>query len=488
MTKPDFSQLDKSGRPAREFQQNALNWLTENWNKYQVFAVVASTSVGKTFLARTIQIATNAAIITSSNVLVNQYKRDYKEVNVFYGMDNYHTQGAYEQAKLSAALPEFHTVYNPASFRIAKRQPQFINPKVVVLDEAHAMISLMQELCAQVFVLDKNERFRMNLNVAENAVKHLTNLLADVNGHLRDLEHSKNKKKKELERKAAKYEDLIEALTHDSQAFALYYEDKQTSKGSRHYLHIKPTKISPVFLNRYFKGAKIVMMSATLLPSDIRELGSNQPYALFEADSPIDPRRRPFYICPTDEVLSHPVPVGEVARKLDEILTEIPLRPAIVHCTYSLMTQISSLLKTPHLCHTKDTKAEVLEQWMNEGGVLLAAGMSEGLDLKDDLCRLNIITKLQYPNLTDEFVQKKMSEPLGRQWYNLECLKHLLQANGRSTRSPTDASITICLDGRITSLLKTMQNEVPKFFKSAIVWQTTSYKQMVDNIKSFMLQ
>jgi Rad3-related DNA helicase len=254
-------------------------------------------------------------------------------------------------------------------------------------------------------------------------------------------------------------------------------------RGVNHFLHVKPTYIPKTFLTNYFKDSKVILLSATILPADIREIAAGKPYKSLEINSGIPSERRPFYVIPTDSALTFPINYRDLANKIDEVLENIPLRPALIHVTYSDMQQISKYMKTPHLFHDKDTKQEVLDKWLNEGGVLLGGGMSEGLDLKGDLCRLNIVSKIQMPNIKDPYVQKRMHLPEGAQWLKLSALKQVVQSYGRSTRGPEDYSVTVCLDKRVFGLVNELKQETPDFFKEAIVPFSVSYGAILAKIE-----
>jgi Rad3-related DNA helicase len=76
--------------------------------------------------------------------------------------------------------------------------------------------------------------------------------------------------------------------------------------------------------------------------------------------------------------------------------------------------------------------------------ILCGPGFLEGIDLKDDLARFNIIMKLSFLSLADPLVKRKAEE--FPEWYALQVALALIQAIGRPVRSPTDWAITYILD------------------------------------------
>jgi Rad3-related DNA helicase len=221
------------------------------------------------------------------------------------------------------------------------------------------------------------------------------------------------------------------------------------------------------------------------MPSDVRELTGGVPYHHIEVESPIPPERRRIYSMPTEAALSYPTPHKELAEHLDKLLDDFKdIRPAMVHLPYADAFKVAQLMRTPVLTHDKDTKKEVLAEWLKNGGVLIGSGMTTGLDLKDDLCRLNIVGKVLYPSIASEFWKKKLALPGGKQAYALSALRSLVQALGRSTRSEKDWSVSILLDKRWISLYRAVKDEVPTFLKEAIVWQTVTPDQILADVEA----
>src|SRR5215469_9922154 len=76
--------------------------------------------------------------------------------------------------------------------------------------------------------------------------------------------------------------------------------------------------------------------------------------------------------------------------------------------------------------------------------VLISPSLHTGLDLKDDLSRFQIITKVPYPNLGDRWTDAKRKA--SRQWYTWQTALKLVQGYGRSVRSKEDWAATYVLD------------------------------------------
>lgn len=465
----DFSGFDGSGRSPRPNQIEALSRLAELWEKWQAFAVVSAVGTGKSACARSIQLQTDAAIITASNLLVEQYRKEY-QLNVFIGADNYPHRFAYEDARDRACDPKSHNVFNPMSWLVAKRQKNFVEPSVIVMDEAHSGGELLKEMVTRVYSIDTNQRFRGQLLEPTNLRQFLLMEIAEAKAKLTTAKHWRTAR--DLQSRIDKTELILDTLEAAPESLAVYYKESSLKRGKKKYwLCIKPVILPKYLINRFFGNAKVVLLSATLLPCDVRELLGGLPYTKIETSSNIPVERRKIFYRPISQNMSMGAWKPEiVAEEIDAILNETNLRPCIIHCTYADAARISPYLKTPHLTHTKETKLDVLEKFLEEGGVLLGSGMSEGLDLKGDLCRLNIILKLAFPNLGDPYIQKRMALSDGQHWYTIQAIKTITQAVGRSTRGEDDWSATIILDSRFSRLYSQNKEDFPVFFREAMEW------------------
>jgi Rad3-related DNA helicase len=87
-----------------------------------------------------------------------------------------------------------------------------------------------------------------------------------------------------------------------------------------------------------------------------------------------------------------------------------------------------------------------------EGAVLMGPSLLEGLDLKGDTSRFQIIIKVPYPSLGNRFVKKKMEKQ--PEWYRWKAAVAVCQGVGRSIREEGDWAVTYILDSCFYDLLK----------------------------------
>lgn len=105
----------------------------------------------------------------------------------------------------------------------------------------------------------------------------------------------------------------------------------------------------------------------------------------------------------------------------------------------------------------------------SEPTILCGPGFLEGIDLKDDLARFNIIMKLPFLSLADPLVKRKAEE--FPEWYSLQVALALIQAIGRPVRSPADWAVTYILDLLWKFFYEKNQNRLfPKHIQDAVRW------------------
>jgi Rad3-related DNA helicase len=113
-------------------------------------------------------------------------------------------------------------------------------------------------------------------------------------------------------------------------------------------------------------------------------------------------------------------------------------------------------------------REEVVEEHVNstKPTVLMSPSLHMGLDLKDNLSRFQIITKVPYPNKSDRWIDAKRKA--NEQWYNWQTALRLVQGYGRSVRSKEDWAKTYVLDTAFGYFVRKNRNMLPDWFVEAI--------------------
>jgi Rad3-related DNA helicase len=162
------------------------------------------------------------------------------------------------------------------------------------------------------------------------------------------------------------------------------------------------------------------------------------------------------------ETFARAVPViSRILEKNNEV-------KGIIHtANYEFSNWIKASIKDKRLIfHDSATREKSLENHLTSKleTVLVSPSMINGVDLKDELSRFQVILKVPFPNLVSTKIKKRLeSKP---EWYNWKTLVDLLQAYGRSIRHDEDWAETFILDECFDQVLN--NKTVPKYFLEAL--------------------
>ena len=247
--------------------------------------------------------------------------------------------------------------------------------------------------------------------------------------------------------------------------------------GNFRTISVKPIDVSK-FVNTFFETEYQIFMSATIDKSSFCEnMGLKKDDVAFvdaiKSPFPINHRtidllniRRLSYGSTEEDEL-------EVIKTIDRILDEhsnergLILTSSIPRCQKIIRYLSPKNTRRIRLCHSsnKDGKTQdeiISDHAADPTGVLLSSSLWEGVDLKDDLSRFQIIAKVPYPNYKEKRTKAKMDKfPL---WYTSQTLTKLLQGFGRSIRSEDDWARTYVLDTAVNNVFFKAQQMIPKAY------------------------
>lgn len=483
-----LNHLDGSGRTPRDVQIIALKWIEEHWSSGKHLVISAPTGAGKSMLARTLQIATGSPIIAPNNDLVRQYADSYPELNKYIGQEHYRCPIRNMTCRAAMRLTNCDgsgcggcplrmsreramngsTVFNPLSLWHLIRQSGYEYDTTIV-DEAHSVLSMLRTLSSSSRRLT-NEEFaalrRMGFNTRRIDEWILVDFLLERAQILYERANSATTLavKTRLENRAVEFEHTAQCLKSESEKYAVWFVGQR--------MNIQAIKVPKNTIKKVLKG-RCILLSATLVKSDINEILNNEPYEYLDLASPIPVENRKVYFSPSSFRHNfNEMNPQALVKRVEGIIKAEGTPNTIVHVPYSLAESMESYWTIPVITHSREDKADALRRFTQNGGVLIGSGCTEGLDLKGNLCRLNIVAKLQWPCLGDTWVKKRKAMQDGYMYYLAETLKVIIQASGRSTRGETDFSKTIVLDPSFSSLISqsVKLGLVPKYFLESIDW------------------
>jgi ATP-dependent DNA helicase DinG len=250
---------------------------------------------------------------------------------------------------------------------------------------------------------------------------------------------------------------------------------------------LKPLNIASYCPSIFSKGSKVLIMSATILDDILfcKSLGLPPEDTLFiraESDFPVT--NRPIYsmrVYPLNyRTLEEPEVRSKIAGSIDEIMDMHKDDKGIIHTTsYTQNNFISRNLSQQNVERLISTdpsipREQIVLNHINSGEptVLISPSLYMGIDLKGDLSRFQIITKVPYPDLSDRWINAKIknfdNKMEGEKWYSWQTALRLVQAYGRSIRSKQDWAITYIIDSNFNMFVRKNMHLFPKWFLSAI--------------------
>lgn len=478
--------FDGSGRDPRDVQKVALTWLEKNWHSAEAFTLQLPVASGKSAIAKAIINAAGGHIITPSNLLIRQYVATYPAQNHLMGKSHYTCSsglscedwtGTLEQKPCPGcpyveckkkALQAQPTFFNPMSLFFTAMSKEWHTPPVLVVDEAHqlpSMISMLSGTKLRQSMYKFNDSTTSELNLVPWLESQIVQL-----GKLATYYGKDKKRLKEIVEELERLKLVKIGVESDAANYAVWIDRGLYRGKPDRFLNIKPIRPPRRVVQTLLDARKIILLSGTLMPADIADLVGDRRTLSLDLPSPIPKERRPVYYRPVSFKMNHLTPAEPIVAAIEAIVAEHPGKNTIIHVSYSLSKKLRNSFNIPIIYNDAEDKQKKLDYFTTHGGTFLAAGCSEGIDLKGDLCHINVITKLLYPNLGDPVVAKRKELEDGDVWYGCETLKTTIQQAGRSTRSPDDYSKVYILDPGFARLYRQYKDKLPASFGEAIVW------------------
>ena len=216
-------------------------------------------------------------------------------------------------------------------------------------------------------------------------------------------------------------------------------------------------------------------MSATILNVEGFKLmlGINDENSSFiSIPSPFPPENHQIMAFPVAKMGAATIDqdLPKLAEAVRSILAQHPQDKGIIHAkTFKIANYLKNNIKSNRLLiHNSEDRIQKLQEHMTskEPTVLISPSMQEGIDLKDDLSRFQIICKIPYPYLGDPIVKKRMNR--WKWWYSLQTAKTIVQSIGRSVRSNEDHATSYILDADWDKFYERHANLLPESFKKSL--------------------
>jgi Rad3-related DNA helicase len=508
----------------RNGQEETINKVLEECKNHKVVFLDAPTGSGKSFM--NLAIANNfkgGFITTPLKLLVDQYDNDvkfnenYRNLGVVIKGKNAYPcllmadQGV--EATADGAICEnpphkswkcFHkdldcpyfiqkkiaiksnvtvTTLAYLFYGVKNNLPLWGNREVLIIDEAHNIDDQLVEF--------------YTINVGKRSyTKRLTNGVKiefdyDALNNNPTLDNLYNL----LEVEVIEIDDYIDKLKDDNTNMSILSSLKTTIKRVMEKItdkveflytfydgvHIwKPYEVK-YFTQSFFNSFKnIVLSSATFISPELllESIGLPNDYAVVTVKSSFPSKNSPIKLMPTTKInmsnINEALP--KILKGLEKIADANKNTKGFVHCkTYNIRDFIfnnaNKELKQRLWKHESSDREESLKDWFEKGSndsIFLSVNMGEGVDLKNDLARWQVILKTPYLYMGDKYVKAHYDAKNGQKWYNQKTIIELIQMCGRIMRSDSDWGITYILDSTAVGLLFGNKEMLPYWFKERI--------------------
>lgn len=259
------------------------------------------------------------------------------------------------------------------------------------------------------------------------------------------------------------------SISPDNYGFGTQYNKKNSELA----LLVKPVNVSG-YIQSKLTGANNLYMSATLPMTDIwaRDLGIENP-KIIDVPSMFPAKNRPVFFTTVGfmkkDTMAELTP--KACAMIDRILDKFPNEKGIIHTpSYVFTEELEKVSRhKERMLFGQTGNGEHLFKTHVESPdptILVSPAMQEGVDLKDELSRVQIVVKAPFASLEDPAVRKKMQ--LNPKWYDMRTLSTFLQQIGRSIRHEEDYARTYVMDDNLRKFLQRNKRAIPDYILEAL--------------------
>lgn len=250
----------------------------------------------------------------------------------------------------------------------------------------------------------------------------------------------------------------------------------------------------PVYVGNFGKrllfdpSDRILTMSATILSPDMfaDDVGLGQEFGFVDMPSTFPPENRPIYPVPCANMIFKEKRTAwpKMAQAVAGIIRLHPEERILVHTvSFSLADFLREELEVagvgregqgrPIITYsdTRDKERALNQYKAHPRAVMLAASMDRGIDLPDDLCRVQVVAKVPFPNTSDKRINARLYGRNGKAWYTAQTIRTIIQMTGRGVRGPDDKAVTYIPDAQFANNLWKNQHLFPRWWKEAVNWR-----------------
>lgn len=497
-------------------------------NKKKYIMIDAPVGVGKSFASvmimdwyiKNVNKEAKFDVLTNTKILQEQYVKDFKFFNNLKGKDNYYCENheascahgdeygklikascqecPYKDAKRRflggrVGLTNFHLFINFATYA-----PMFLNKRkanVLIIDEAHSFEDIFCGFITSRFSREwfkKLEIWDDEMIPKINGIKDIYDL-ADFATEIvqildaRCTELKEKAKKTKSRKKKMEYLRKMDLADRTLCKYGRFISDRrnydinwifQTENDESGY----PTFVAePIWGRLYLQSLiwarydHVIFLSGTILDKRVFSsiMGVKSTDATYKSfKSPFPKERRPIFYVRAGKMSYDQK--EETYPKIEKLIKQIveanKENKGIIHSgNYEISRWLKYGTKDKRLIFHESGGTEHALNYhyaSKDPTVLVSPTMINGIDLKDDFSRFQVITKVPFPHLGSEKNMRRLKTMPA--WYLWKTLGDIIQQYGRSIRNKEDWAKTYILDSCFDTILYKGDKYIPEYFKEAM--------------------
>jgi ATP-dependent DNA helicase DinG len=394
--------------------------------------------------------------------------------------------------QVNMAFRASHSLFNYSNLLIFLKRGVLPNKELLVLDEGHLIET---EMLKQIEISISRSRFRRYIpslkiecddGVVDYDISKWFKFLQRLEIRLMDIARNPTQEQLEnqefmldISRNIERISEAVKPIEVNIESWIIADIEFKGSEVVK--IVFKPLDVSPYCSKLFDNCKRTLIMSATILNKEAycRSVGLNVKDVKFiQVDSDFPVENRPIFQTNTVYLKYDNLGLQQTHNKItldvDKIMTKHNEHKGIIHTTsYQQRNFIRDNMSDQNRARLIVTdprleRTDVIENHISseKPTVLLSPSLFLGIDLKDDLSRFQIITKVPFPYIGDRWTAEKLKQ--NPEWYYWQTAWKLIQAYGRSIRSMEDWAKTYVLDSAFGYFVKKNRNILPDWFVRAI--------------------
>lgn len=243
------------------------------------------------------------------------------------------------------------------------------------------------------------------------------------------------------------------------------------------FAEFKPYSVSDATQNLLEFGNTRIFLTGTLGSMEKfcqwNNINPENTYYIYEK-SPFDVSNRPIYMDFVSNMSGHSKGVPhwknkKAILKIKELIERYPNQKGVIHTSSNEQAfWIMDNLKEYNLLFVGgESRNQVLKEFneSKDAAIIIGASIKDGVDLKGDLCRFQIIFKVPYPQLNEQVKYRKSLDP---SWYFYQAVMAIMQAYGRGIRDKDDYCDMYIIDSNFKNLFEYNRNFFNEYFTEAL--------------------